>query len=333
MLAWGSGLLVAQNDETADITVDSPAWYLLQAFQGPATRNAAALWHLGMEVDSQDDGYVVAALLDDYPAEQAGLRRGDRLVSLDGRPFHPVTSLNAAQTIGATVQLLVEREGERVMLTVTPVRENLYDSRRSAFLQSIQEFSAGNKRIAYIHPWSLSRNLNDVLGFLDVMADLALSDGLILDLRDSYGYLSIHHVDAFFPSRRDLFRVTGDGSTHTQLELTTPPLRDRPYGKPVAVLINGGTAGGAALLAWQLAKLDRVTTVGEFVEATLQDYAFVDDSGRGYFTSETASGTVDEQPLDVFRVEPKLPIPYPLSQTTRSDPQFQAAFNVLLGLI
>lgn len=324
----GSTLASAQPGSEPEIQANSADGHLLQALQGP-DRKTAALWHFGMTVQTENGSYVVTSLLNDYPAELVGIRRGDKLLSLNGMPFQPTGVLTGA---GATT-LELEREGERLTLSPTPVFENLNDSRRSAFLNSIQEFSAGNKTIAYIHPWSLSRNLNDVLGFIRVIAELALSDGLILDLRNSYGYLSIQHLDSFLPSRRDLFELTGPGSVHTRLERDTSPLRDRPYGKPVAVLIDATTAGGAALLAYQLAKLDRVTTVGEAIDTSLLDYIFVAEPAPGRYEQLASPGAIDNQPLGTFHVEPKLLIPYPLSQSTRSDPQFEAAFNVLLGRI
>jgi len=228
--------------------------------------------------------------------------------------------------------LELERDGETLSMEVDSVNENLYDSRRSAATASIQEFSAGNKTIAYFHPWSLSRNLNDILSFLDTISSLRLSDGLILDLRDSFGFLSMQHLDAFQPSRRTVFQITGNTNEHTQLNWLEPSLRSNHYGKPIAILLNGTTAAGAELLAYQLAKLDRVTTIGEPTAGELGTYHPGNEAGKLVY-EPPAAALVDDIPIQEFRVQPKLEIAYPLTQTSRSDPQFEAAFNVLLGRI
>lgn len=329
-------LLSAQPAAVAGIGPGQQAYYLLQAFQARTAQARPALWHIGVEVAPLDSDYVVTAMLDGYPAELAGLRRGDRLLQVDGQPFHPVYSFNPrdGETGQTTHELELERDGEHLTTTVTAVRENLYDSRRSAFLQSIQQFSAGNKTIAYMHLWSLSRNLNDLRSFFKVLDELALSDGLILDLRNSYGYLSIQHLDSFFPSRRDLFHYDGPALAHTDLDTRETPLRSRPYGKPVAVLINAGTAGGALLLAHELAKMDRVTTIGTEVTTSLVEPVLAATAETpDLITLPTAGGLIDGQPATEFRLVPKLAIDYPLTGATRSDPQFEAAFNVLMGRI
>ena len=318
-------------------TTEQARFFERQPFFATKAANRQGLRHIGVEVIALEEGFTVSNVLDGYPAQQAGLRRGDRILTVDGTAFHPVNSfiseIDSLQPVGPrSFMLELERDGGMLSVEVEAVDENLYDSRRSAANFSIQEFSAGNKTIAYFHPWSLSRNLNDILSFLDTISNLKLSDGLILDLRDSYGFLSIQHLDAFQPSRRTVFQITSGKNEHTHLDWLAPSMLSDHYGKPIAILIDGATAGGAELLAYQLAKLDRVTTVGEPTAGELGTYHFSEADDKLLYLPPAAA-MVDAIPIQEFRVQPKLEIPYPLTQTSRSDPQFEAAFNVLLGRI
>lgn len=331
----------AQTGAESIISDSNPRFYLLQPFYVAATKRRS-LHHIGMEVIASDNAYLVSSLLDDYPAEQAGVRRGDKIISLNDKPFDPMllaemessTSTNDQKVSPLPVSITLLRDNQSLTLDMQTVFENLYDSRRTAALASIQEFSAGNKTIAYYHPWALSRNFNDLLSFTRAIASIAPSDGLILDLRDSVGFLSTQHLDAFLPAGRTLARVIGPGNIHTQLETFTQPLLARHYGKPVAVLINAGTAGGTELLAYQLAALDRITTIGEPTAGEMGAYEVLDNPEGTTLNYVLATETIlDGVSLPEFRVVPELPIEYPLSLTTRSDPQFQAAFNLLLGQI
>lgn len=331
----------AQTSPTRTVTDAEPRFYLLQPFYAATAAERHQIHHIGIEATLVADTFVVHSLLDGYPAQQAGVRRGDRLLSVNGKPFHPLSSFEPASALDRVasskttpVTLQLARADQLLNVDLVPVFENLYDSRRSAALDSIQEFSAGNKTIAYFHPWALSRNLNDLLGFLSVIDSLALSDGLILDLRDSYGFVSVQHLDAFLPTRGSLTAVTGFSNSHTQLDLAAASLVNRHYGKPVAILINGGTAGGAELLAYQLASLARITTIGEATAGELGVFEYLRDADPQTLHYQPAEDSaIGGIPLTEFRVVPELVIEYPLSLTTRSDPQFEAAFNLLLGRI
>lgn len=328
--ALAGGNATAQQQDV--ITADQPRYAILRPFvDGTAPR--LPRHHIGIDTVQTPDGHVVNSILHGYPAQSAGLRRGDQVLTINGQPYadawHRQTSDMPAPAPQAWT-LVLDRAGQHLTVNVDTVYENPYESRNSASLASVQSFSAGNKTIAYYHPWNLSRNLNDLLAFLQVMRSVALSDGLILDLRDSYGYLSIQHLDAFIPSRRTVFMVTGEGNVHTRFNPREPSLTARHYGKPVAILINAGTGGGAELLAYQLARLDRITTVGEASAGELGE--FVSHEGRLEYRPPVAT-FIDGAPLSTLRVQPELVAPWPLAPPTRSDPQFEAAFNVLLGRI
>jgi C-terminal processing protease CtpA/Prc len=250
--------------------------YLLQAFVASQAPQRAPLFHIGIEAKQHGDGYLVTAVLEDYPAFYAGINRGDIIVNSNGVPFHPIESFN--NDVSAQYDLTIDRAGSRFVLTVTPVFENLFDSYRNATASSIQEFSAGNKVIGYIRLWALSRTTADVISYQALMADLSHCDGLILDLRSSYGYLDEIYVNSLIPN----------------------PSGNDYFGKSVVVIVDSKTSVQGAQLARKLRRLDRIVVLG----------------------AETSDG-----------LKPELDVPYPFTQTSRGDPQFETALNRLLGTI
>lgn len=212
--------------------------YLLQAFTASQAEQRASLFHIGIEAQQQSDGYLVTAVLEDYPAFYAGINRGDIIITANGRNFDPIESFNT--DIKPQYDLTIDREGKQTELTITPVFENLFDSYRNATASSIQEFSAGNKVIGYIRLWALSRNTSDVISYQSLMANLSHCDGLILDLRSAYGFLDDSHLDSLLPN----------------------PSGIDYFGKTVVIIVDSKTSAAGTALARTLKRFDRMVVMG-----------------------------------------------------------------------
>ena len=235
-------------------------YYLKQAFDTSRVEDRSALRHIGIEGLQTDQGYLVSAVLESYPAHQADLRRGDIILSVDGEPFHPIESFDLKEDrLRFTYMLRVQRGQQMLEINISPVLENLYDSYRTATLNSVLEFSAGNKVIGYFHLWGLSRNTGDLLAFEQAVRSLDHCDGIILDLRDSYGYADDLHASTFLPQS----------------------LSDEAYRKPVALLINQRTRNGGESLTAKLDSLERIISIGETTSGESPDL-----NGTGYSPEE-----------------------------------------------
>lgn len=237
--------------------------------------------HIGIAVARAGDRHLVAAVLDNSPASAAGLRRGDELLAINGAPYQPIRSLNSglATESGAMqspVRLRLARGGAEREVTVTPVFNNLFDSYRGAVEASAQQFNMGNKLIGYVRLWGISRNANDLVVLARIMADFRGTASLIVDLRNAAGHLDREHLALFLPSE------FGDY-----------------YSNPLALIIDHSTAGPAEAFARELARLERVTSVG----------------------ATTAGG-----------LQPELPVAWPLDSISPGDPQFETALALLAGL-
>lgn len=338
----GPGAVLARQpvDSPAPATLPATSWeyFLLQAFHAPTAAERKAIHHLGMLTEQTAAGHRVSAVLDGFPAQQAGLRRGDLLISIDDQPFDPIRSLNPQIGDGQPaidtpreVALTYRRDGITQTLRLTTVYGNLFDAYRSATASSVQQFANGNKVIGYVKLWSVDRSTDGLQAFRQLIDSLDHCDGLILDLRDSYGFINASHLDRFFPSRSSYFQLLGDNP-----DLWQPRQEERAsashYGRAMAILQNGGTRGGMELLSYQLGKLQRATVLGEATagKAGQVSYSRHDDS-LSY--RPDADIRVDDQLLESIGVAPEQQVDYPLTESRPADPQLDAAVMALMQII
>ncbi len=330
-------LATAQEGENTSLSADTLEYYLVQAFQAATAKDRIALNHIGIEVQAAEEGFLVTASLEGYPAHQAGIERGDRIVRVNGDRFHPIFSFNTEDSasrefIPATSTYLLEfdRQGEVSSVEINPVFENLYDSYRSATLTSVQEFSVGNKTIGYIRFWGLSRSTSDLFTLERTMRKFRDSDGMIIDLRNSYGFLSSRHLDMFVRNGRGNFEVSGASNHHVEIAQNFPPSSTRTFTRPIVVLVNSETRGGAELFALGLAKPGRITTLGESTPGKIGSYSL---DGNTLKYSPADQTLIDGQRFESTGVIPDDLIPFPFAQSRRSDPQFETTVDILLGRI
>lgn len=318
-------------------------FYLLQAFQAETAAQRIALNHIGIQVQAAPEGFLVTASLEDYPAQLAGIERGDRILTVNGEPFHPVYSFNEAAADGeparfsenlSAYDVEVSRNGTTRSVQLTPVFENLFDSYRTATTNSVQIFPAGNKTVGYVRFWGISRASADIINMEEIIQQLAICDGLIFDLRNSFGYLSASHLDLIAPNRRSYFQVTGASNTHGELQPEGVTGDDDFFQKPIAILLNSQTRGGPELFAYQLAKMRRVVTMGEATPGKIGEFVMESNGAEKLLRYSPADDVlIDGRVFESIGFEPEQPIAYPFEQSTRSDPQYQSALNELLAII
>jgi C-terminal processing protease CtpA/Prc len=338
---WLAPLAFCQAQDSARLAADQLPYYQMQAFHADSATDRIPLNHIGVEIQATAAGYLVTAVLEGYPAHLAGLNRGDIIQTVDGMAYQPIYSFNGA-SIGsgdfienrASHEIKWQRDDTNFTATLRPVFENLYDSYRSATLNSIQEFPSGNKLIGYVRLWGFSRSSNDLISFQRLMQEFEDCDGLILDLRNSYGFLTTQHLDRFFRTRSRFFESAGQLGEQVNLSPMAIPKSADYYQHPVAVLVNSETRGGAELFAYQLAKLDRVVTLGQVSAGMLGDYINVPDSTpRALQYMPAAETLIDGEVFEAVGVEPSQIVEYPYTQSGRGDLQYETAVLVLLGLI
>lgn len=109
----------------------SPGRRIITAFAGPAANVLFAIfvltivWGIGFDVRTMGNRIVLASEIDPgtlYPADQGGLKTGDRIVAIDGNRISNFLDIQEtiAQSPGQSLKLTVERDGQNLGLSITP---------------------------------------------------------------------------------------------------------------------------------------------------------------------------------------------------------------------
>ena len=214
---------------------------------------------VGVELQQLPDGTLrVIAPLDDSPAERAGLRTGDRIIAIDGKPLAAGDGDASAPLrgkAGTRVVMRVAREGRADAFDVPLVRETI----RTASVRSrMLAPGFGYVRIASFQAATAA----DFVKQLDALQADAPLRGLVLDLRSNPGGLLVGAVQV----ADELLDKGGIVSTKgrqligdTRFDATAG---DRLKGAPVVVLVDAGSASASEVLAGALRDNQRARVVG-----------------------------------------------------------------------
>jgi carboxyl-terminal processing protease len=222
---------------------------------------------VGIEVSMEDEEVVVVSPFEGSPAAAAGIRSGDVIATIDGVPVNTTT---LADTIGrmrgkegTTVKIGILRQGsaEPLQFTLKRSRVELHSVR-----SELLEPGMGYARISQFSE-STGDDLEAALKDLRKRNGAPLK-GLVLDLRNNPGGVleaAVSVSDTFLDSG---VIVTAKGRTPaSKFEMDATP-GDALNGAPIVVLINGGSASAAEIVAGALkdnhrAKLMGRTTFGK----------------------------------------------------------------------
>jgi carboxyl-terminal processing protease len=269
------------------------------------SQNPEKLPTIGAWFKSTPEGYVVSMVLDGSSAAQADLRKGDIVTSVDGLPFTPVTSLTAA--VGKTVTLKFKR-GDEVLSAQVAVRSdtamNVFNAATDA---SARVLSVNGRRWGYVHMWTLlgdqSRNL--LTGM--VYGKLKDTDGMILDLRDGFGGSPDGFGDPFFRPEVQLEWRSGTNVSKSVFG----------YGRPMVVLINGGSRSAKEMLTFILKKAKRATVVGQRTAGYVLATSPTRISDWGYLELPLMELYIDGVRLEAKGVAPDVEVPQEFDKNGR----------------
>ncbi|PCI34061.1 MAG: peptidase S41 [Alphaproteobacteria bacterium] len=215
---------------------------------------------LGMEV-TLDKGVVrVVSPIDDTPASRAGIQAGDYITKLDGEQVMGLTLTEAVAKmkgeIGTDIVMTVIRKGEKQPLEITLTRATIT-------LKSVRHRLEGE--VGYIRISSFTEKTESgLVEALDKIQEELGDDlqGIVLDLRNNPGGLLNQSiaVSSLFLERGEVVSTRTRNDEHVQRF----PARkgDAINGKPLIVLINGGSASASEIVAGALQDHRRAVVVG-----------------------------------------------------------------------
>lgn len=217
---------------------------------------------LGIEV-TQEEGFVkVVSPIDGTPADAAGVLAGDFITHVDGESLLGMSLDEAVEImrgpVGSEIIITVVREGEEEPLEISIIRDTIK-------LIAVRVRTEGNTVVARITTFNDQTYINLKSGLEKSVKELGGMDkvnGFVVDLRNNPGGLLMQAIkvsDAFLEtgeivSTRGRNPEDGDRYNATAGDLTN--------GKPIVVLINGGSASASEIVAGALKDHRRAVVVG-----------------------------------------------------------------------
>src|SRR3569623_3664087 len=215
---------------------------------------------VGIEVTQEDGLIKVISPIDGTPASRAGIKTGDRIAGIDGNSIAGLPLNEAIDKMrgpaGSKITLTILREGEKKPFDVTLTR---------AIVSVEADTWRREGDIGYIRMPGFNEQTADGLerAVKDLKKQLGFGiKGYVLDLRNNPGGLldqAIQVSDDFLPSG-EIVSTRGRHSEDTQrYDAKSGDIAD---GKPIVLLVNGGTASASEIVSGALQDHKRATVIG-----------------------------------------------------------------------
>ena len=217
---------------------------------------------LGIEV-TQEEGFVkVVSPIDGTPADEAGMEAGDFITHVDGESVLGLTLNGAVERmrgpVGSEIIITVVREGEDEPFDVTIIRDFIK-------LTAARVRTEGKSVVIRVTTFNDNTfdNIRDGLDKeLESAGGLENINGVVIDLRNNPGGLlsqAIRVSDAFL-DKGEIVSTRGRNPEDGDRYNATPG--DLINGKPIVVLVNGGSASASEIVAAALKDHRRGIVVG-----------------------------------------------------------------------
>ncbi len=235
---------------------------------------------LGIEVTMDKDLVKVVTPIEDTPAAKAGILSGDYISKIDGTEVRGLTLNQAVEKmrgkVGEPIKLEVIRQGADKPLEFTVKRDIIA-------VQAVKYRVEGD--VGYLRIISFTeKTFDDLKKAIDKIQAQVPDDklkGYVLDLRLNPGGLLDQAIDVSdaFLNKGEIVSTRGREASETRRFDATEG--DLSHGKPMIVLVNGGSASASEIVAGALQDLKRATVLGtrSFGKGSVQTIIQLGDSG------------------------------------------------------
>ena len=245
-------------------TLDPHSTYLgPDGYKELETQTKGEFGGLGIEITMRDDAIVIVSPMEGSPAHKAGIKSGDIIIKVDGvytKDFNlneVVSKLRGA--VGSSVTISVQRKGVGTLLDYTIVRDIVkIKSIRKRFLGD----GYGYIRIAQF----MDNTANDLKQALDALKKSNNNSelkGLIIDVRNNPGGLLTQAIRVSDIFLKEGVIVYTEGRLQSQKQKFYASDSNNEPSYPIIILINGGSASAAEILAAAFKDHGRAIVLGE----------------------------------------------------------------------
>ncbi|ADZ72572.1 S41 family peptidase [Polymorphum gilvum] len=216
---------------------------------------------LGIEVTMEDGLVKVVSPIDDTPAHKAGVLAGDLITHIDGEQVQGLSLNEAVEKmrgpVNTDIAITVRREGRAEPLEIKITRDVI----RIRSVRWREEGDVGYIRVTQFNEQTFD-GIQKAVEELSGKIGKSELKGYIIDLRNNPGGLldqAIAVSDAFL-DRGEIVSTRGRNADETQRY--NARAGDLTSGKPVIVLVNGGSASASEIVAGALQDHRRATVLG-----------------------------------------------------------------------
>ena len=257
------------------------AYYTKSDYEKLERRYSESYSGIGISVEEKNGKLLIAHVIKDGPAEQGGLRKGDRIIAVDGKKVRSVddASDRIGGEAGTDVVLKLKRGGQDVTVTLTR-QEVEEDSVDSKFLKS-----ENGKKLGYIRIRHFREGTSEELKEAEERLMDGRVSGVVIDVRDNPGGIKNEGVkcaDLLLPSGKILIEKNNQGKK--KVSRADGQCADFEY----VVLVNGNTASAAEIFAGAVQVNRGGKLIGEktYGKGVIQSVEKLEDGSAFKFTTE-----------------------------------------------
>lgn len=273
---------------------------------------------IGAEIGIEDDVLTVISPLPGSPSEKAGLKTGDAILAIDGDEKPTASVEEAIAKIrgkkGTTVVLTILRTGEQDARNVTITRDTINIPTVNWHLR---EDGIAYLRVLYFNDKTWKEFDAAVKGLLKAQAK-----GIVLDMRGNPGgYLetSVDVASEWLSAGSVVVKETFNNAKNNEY---TSSGSHRLQGMPTVVLVDGGTASGAEIVAGAIQDAKAGTVIGEktYGKGSVQDFEILPDGSALKLTVATWF-TPLERAINGEGIQPDIIMTLPTSTPSGTEPK------------
>ena len=234
---------------------------------------------LGIEIIIEKDHINIISPIEDTPAFRAGLKPGDQIVAVEGKPIANMTDIEALQSLRG-------EPGSAVTVTIFRNKQSPFEVKMTREFIKVQavkfrvEKDVGYIRIATFNDDTTSEVIKAIRLIRKELGSKL--KGFILDVRNNPGGLLDQAVSVsslFLPAGRNIVSIKGrDAKVFAKYNSNSS---DATQGLPIVILVNSGSASASEILAGALQDYRRAVVVGTqtFGKGSVQRVSPIKDHG------------------------------------------------------
>ena len=231
-----------------------------EVFEETQTETSGKFGGLGIEVSMESGVVKVISPIDDTPAARAGIKAGDYIVRINGEQVQGKSLMEAVNLmrgpVNSSIEITIRRKGLRKAKIIKIIREIIE-------IKSVVSKLVNNK-VGYLRLRAFNENSSEQLkkGISKLKKNKNLK-GFILDLRNNPGGLLSQaiKISDFFLDDGEIVSTRGRKAKENRKFFAKKG--DKIEGKPLIIMINGGSASAAEIVAGALQDQKRAVLLGE----------------------------------------------------------------------